>query len=190
MSIIILILQVVIIIGAYWLFDYIKKVPDQIHKKNLETFKNELQKEIVKLEASESNLHLKKIEKFTEFSGALYDVLNGVKYKDVDDEELKENATKSMESFTKDIMFFAGENTIKKFVEYRRYSQLLTNEGGKDEQAKFNYILAELILEMRKDLGYDDKVDVDDYLYILIRDWDENKELFKERSNRAKQLKK
>jgi len=187
MNITILIIQIIILIGGYFIVRYVKKLPDQIHKKNLELFKNELKKELVKLEASESNLHLKKIEKFTEFSGLLYEVTNSVKYKE-NEEEIQEKAIKSMESFTKDIMFFAGENTIKKFVEYRRYSRMLNQQGGVNEQAKFNYILAELILEMRKDLGYNDKVSVDDYLYILIKDWDKNKELFKQRANKAKKL--
>lgn len=187
MNITIVIIQVIILIGGYFIVGYIKKLPDQIHKKNLALFKNELEKEIVKLEASESNLHLKKIEKFTEFSGVLYEVINGVKNKE-NKKEVQEKATKSMESFTKDIMFFAGEGTINKFVEYRRYSKILNEYGGVNEQAKFNYILAELILEMRKDLGYEDKVSVDDYLYILINDWDENRELFKKRASKAKKL--
>ncbi len=181
-------LQVVLISSLYFVYDYLKKLPEQVHKKNLEIFKNELQKEIVKLEASEGNLHLKKIEKFTEFSSALYDVMNGVKYKEISEDELQKKATKSMESFTKDIMFFAGENTIKKFVEYRRYSQLYSKVKGENEQARFLYVQAELILEMRKDLGYEDNINVDDYLYILINDWEENKDLYREKASKAKRI--
>lgn len=186
MSYIIFVIQLFLVGAFYFLVEYIKKLPEKVYQKNLETFKSELQKEIVKLEITEGNLHIKKIEKFTEFSSILYDVMNGVKYT-LRQGELEERATKSMESFTKDIMFFASETTIKKFVEYRRYSKLV-QKGGDNERARYFFILAELILEMRKDLGYSDNVSVDDYLYIMINDWDENKQIFKERAKLAKEL--
>lgn len=186
MSWIILVLQIVMFFALFFVYDYLKKLPEQVHKRNLEIFKNELQKEIVRLEISEGNLHIKKIEKFTEFSGVLFKIMNGVKY-GKSKKELETQATKSMESFTKDIMFFASEETISKFVEYRRYSKVVQN-GGDNERAKYFYILAELILTMRKELGYSDNVTVDDYLYIIINDWEENKELFRNRASKAKKL--
>lgn len=188
MNIAIIVLQVAIIIGGYLIVGYIKKMPDQIHKKNLASFKNELQKEIVKLEASEGNLHLKKIEKFTEFTTILQETINSVKYKPDERKEIEERTTKAMELFAKDIIFFAGEETLEKFVEYRRYSKL-TQTGEPENVAKFQFILAELILEMRKDLGFNNKgITVDHYMHILVNDWDKHKDEYHEKARKAKKL--
>lgn len=175
------------IVGGYLLFGYIKDVPDQLHKKNLESFKNELQKEVEKLRIYESNLHIRKIEKYSQFLDVLNVATQGVK-QDKSDTEIKEVLDHTMNEFTKDIMFFAGEGTLKKVVEFRLYSQVLES-GGLNEQARFQFIIAELILEMRKDLGYENKnITIDDYMNITVNNWDKIKDEYYERARNAKKI--
>ncbi|GEN83611.1 hypothetical protein SLU01_19230 [Sporosarcina luteola] len=189
MTYLIAFLQILFLLFVGLLISYVKKIPEQVHSKNLELYKSELSKEVEKLKITEGNLHLRKIEKFTEFTGILYNLLNSVKYQK-GAAKIERDATKAMEAFTKDLIFFASERTLDKFVEYRRYSKLV-QAGGPNEQARFQFILAELVLEMRRDLGFEnDGIDVDHYMYILMNDWDAHKEDYHSRSKDAQKLNK
>ena len=152
--------------------------------KRLSDHNSELQKEIEKLKVSESNLHIRKIDKFSEFTDILYGAMRGVKY----NKDPKADIQKAMEKFMKDLIFFAGEDTLKKFVEYRNYSHIV-KEGGQNEQAKFQFIIAELILEMRKDLGYSNEgINVDHYMHLIVNNWEKHKDEFHERAEKAKKI--
>jgi len=155
--------------------------------KRLSDHNSELQKEIEKIKISESNLHIRKIDKFSEFTDMLDGVMRGVKYKKPAD-KIEKETQKAMEKFTKDLIFFAGEDTLKKFVEYRNYSRIV-QEGGENEKAKYQFITAELILEMRKDLGYSNEgINVDHYMHLIVNNWEEHKNEFHERARKAKQV--
>lgn len=168
-------MQLIIIVVAWLLYLYVKKIPEQVHSKNLESFKSELQKEVEKLKVSEGNLHIRKIEKYSQFVDMLNIAMLSVKENKTPQETAKA-LEKAMNKFTKDIMFFAGEGTLKRFVEYRIYSQIVQH-GGDNEMAKYQFVIAELILEMRKDLGYTNKgITVDDYMYITVNDWGKHKD--------------
>ena len=187
MTYVIAILQLVVILFGIVLYNFIKKIPDQIHSKNLEAFKSELQKEVEKLKISEGNLHIRKIEKFSEFIEILNLAMTGIKEKK-DPKLLAEELNEAMNKFAKDVMFFASEGTLKKFVEYKRYSDIV-QKGGDNEKAKYQFLIAELILEMRKDLGYsDDGLNVDHYMYITVQNWGNHRELYHERAKMAIKL--
>lgn len=72
-------LELVIIFVLYLLYQYLRKLPDQIHQKNLkvfeldlnkqlEAFKTELSKEIELLKISQSQLYIHKAEQFVNLS--------------------------------------------------------------------------------------------------------------------------
>lgn len=166
----------------------IKKTPEHILNRNLADFKSELQKEVEKFKVFESNLHIRKIEKFSQFTEVLNMARNSVK-EGKSEKEVARKLENAMNLFAKDLIFFAGEGTLKKFVEYRNYSDIVRS-GGENEAAKFQFLIAELILEMRRDLGYtNDGLTVDHYMYLTINDWDIHKNLYSERAKKALKLK-
>ncbi|MEN2467225.1 hypothetical protein [Ornithinibacillus sp. JPR2-1] len=181
------IITIAILIVGFIVIGVIKKTPEYLLNLKLEDFKSDLQKEVERLRVSEENLHIRKIEKFSQFTEMLNIAMLSVK----GNKNPVQTATaleKAMNTFTKDLMFFAGEKTLKKFVEYRRYSQIV-QVGGINEQAKYQFIIAELLLEMRKDLGYkNESISVDDYMYIIVNDWDKHKDDYHERAKRATKI--
>jgi hypothetical protein len=69
------------------------------------------------------------------------------------------------------LFFFASDETVKKFVQFRKYS---LSVGTPEYESMQNIIiLAELIVLIRKDLGYSNtECTKDDFLHIMLTDWD------------------
>lgn len=183
MEIILVILQLLIIFGGWFIYRYLKLLPEQVHQKNLksfeldlnkqlESFKNDLTKELELIKINESQLHIHKTE---EFNRLVEFIILNMLDKDYVAKLGKNQATqkdfnkKMLELGTK-LFFFASDETVKKFVEWRIY-------GQNADDPNFNPMgliekLAELMVLIRKDLGYRDTIcDTDDFLHIILTDW-------------------
>ena len=180
------ILQSIIIIILGLLYRYVQKIPETLHKthiakieydfnKQLESFKGDISNEIEKMKIAETELQLHKIKEFTNLVEFLFTNMLDAEYI----AQLEKN-TKIQKEFNKKMMdlgtklfFFASDETVKKYVEWRRFG--LETEVKKEDQHKVIILLAELMVLIRKDLGYKDTLCTkDDFLHIMLKDWEKH----------------
>ena len=178
-----LIIQIVIVLAFIFIVYYIKGLPDRLHKKNiqymehnlskqLEIFKSNLVKEIEILKISETQLQVRKIEEFTKITGFISNYFYDDDYKKKVTDNPKILAKEISDMRTK-LFYFASDDTVKKYVEWRKYGINNKNDPHLKESHKIIKLFAELVLLMRKDLGYKNTVcDIDDYLNIILTDWE------------------
>ncbi|WP_276703952.1 hypothetical protein [Caldibacillus debilis] len=124
---------------------------------------------------------------FTDFTNMILKIINLNKI--TDSKKYNREMVKLGEEMTQlgfGFFFFCSDDTIKKYIEYRKYITMDPNILGSNEQAKMVMILAELMVLMRKDLGYSNTAaTVDDFLYIFLRDWKDTKEEFIAKAEKA-----
>ncbi|TQR14726.1 hypothetical protein [Psychrobacillus soli] len=184
MDILLTILQLTILFGGWFLYSYLKKLPDQVHAKNLkafeldlnkqlEEFRNKLTTDLELMKINESQLHIHKTQEFAKLVEYLLLNLTDKDYVrklGTDQKTQKEHNKKMLDLGTK-LFFFASDVTVKKFVEWRRYG--LTVNTPNYESKQIIILLAELIVLIRKDLGYSEtQCTKDDFLHIMLKDWD------------------
>ena len=75
------------------------------------------------------------------------------------------------------VWFYCDEETFKRVLAFRKFTNKYSKEtsSSKTESAKSMMIMADIYLSMRKSLGYEDKLDRDSFLYLIINDWEEMK---------------
>lgn len=179
-----LVFYFIICFAGWFTIQYIRKLPDQIHQRNiksyehelnkqLEQFKIEISRELEMLKITESQLHIHKAKEFSEFIEFFSTKIMNKEYmSQINKPHIQKEIQQIMMKTVTKFFFFASDETVKKFVEWRRLS--LQNEG--QHGFKIVYIVAELIVLMRKDLGYKDtECDEDDVLYLILTDWSEEK---------------
>src|SRR5690606_15930359 len=138
------VLSFILIIAVWILYQYIKKIPDQIHQvhlksyehelnKKLETFKVELSREIEMLKIAESNLHIHKAKEFTEFMEFFFKkMMNKQFISRLNDPKNMRELNDTLMKFSSHLFFFASDETVKKFVEFRRKGLENNPENGKN----------------------------------------------------------
>jgi hypothetical protein len=183
LELVITILQLAIILGGWFLYTYVKKLPDQVHAKNLkafeydlnkqlEEFRNQLTRDLELMKIKESQLHIHKTEEFTKLVKVLITKLIDKQYVDKlrRDQKTIREFNKTMLDLGTKLFFFASDDTVKKFVEWRKYG--LTAGTPEFKPIKIITLLAELMVLIRKDLGYSQTLcDQNDFLHILLKDW-------------------
>ncbi|ANF38865.1 hypothetical protein IM717_04945 [Bacillus velezensis] len=185
MEILNVILQLILVFVGWFIITYVKKLPDQVHAKNfkkiehdlntqLEEFRNKLTTDLELMKINEAQLHIHKTEEFVRLIRLLVMNLTDKDYINdlTTNEEVKKEHSKSMTELGSKLFFFASDDTVKKFVEYRKQS--LKIKGDKPTEAeRLIVLLGELMVLIRKDLGYSQtECDKNDYLHILLNDWD------------------
>ncbi|QHF56583.1 hypothetical protein Bateq7PJ16_0777 [Bacillus subtilis] len=175
--------------AGWFLYTYVKKLPDQVHAKNLkafeldlnkqlEEFRNQLTTDLELMKINESQLHIHKTQEFSKLVEVLLISLTDKDYvrKLGSDKRIQKEHNKKMLDLGTKLFFFASDETVKKFVEWRKYS--LTVDTPQYEAKQVIIILAELIVLIRKDLGYSQtECTKDDFLHIMLTDWDRYKTL-------------
>lgn len=183
MEILLTILQLVLLFGGWFLYTYIKKLPEQVHAKNLkafeldlnkqlEEFRNQLTLDLELMKINESQLHIHKTQEFAKLVEYLLLNLTDKDYvrKLGNDQRIQKEHNKKMLDLGTKLFFFASDETVKKFVEWRKYS--LTVDSPQYDPKQILILLAELIVLIRKDLGYrDTECSKDDFLHIMLKDW-------------------
>lgn len=186
MQIAILIIEFVVILVVAFIYFYVRGLPDRIHQRNiklfehdlskkLEIFRSDLSKEIELLKISESQLQIRKIEEFTNITDVLFKYMFDKEYQ----EELNKNPDKLkviMANIGSRLFYFASDETVKKYIEWKKFGWANTESDDKKEAAKIIVIFADLVVLMRKDLGYKKtECNRDDFLSIFVSDWDKHK---------------
>lgn len=185
MQIAILIIEFFVVLIAAFIYFYVKGLPEKLHKKNiilfqhdlsekLETFKSDLTKEIELLKISESQLQIRKIEEFTEITDFLFNYMFDKEFqKDLDKKPSKFSI--KMANIGSRLFYFASDETVKKYVEWKKFGWEMINNASVDKN-KSIIIFADLVVLMRKDLGYKKtECTRDDFLSIFVTDWDKHK---------------
>jgi hypothetical protein len=184
LDILLTILQLALLFGVWFLYTYIKKLPEQVHAKNLkvfeldlnkqlEEFRNQLTTDLELMKINESQLHIHKTEEFTKLVEVMITKLLDKQYVEKlgrDPKTLKEYNKTMLDLGTK-VFFYASDETVKKFVEWRKYG--LTADTVNYDPKQIIILLAELIVLIRKDVGYiNTQCTKDDFLHIMLKDWD------------------
>ncbi|MGE9755245.1 hypothetical protein ACQP3R_20775 [Bacillus inaquosorum] len=126
------------------------------------------------MKINEAQLHIHKTEEFVRLIRLLVMNLTDKDY--INDlstnEEVKKEHSKSMTELGSKLFFFASDDTVKKFVEYRKQSLKLKADKPAEAE-RLIVLLGELMVLIRKDLGYSQtECNKNDYLHILLNDWD------------------
>jgi hypothetical protein len=142
------------------------------YAKELEKFRGQLQSELELMKINQAELQLHKTEQFVKF----IDYFNNF-FADKNKVQAIQNNQNEKDKFNKNLLdlgvklfFFASDSTVKKYIEWR-FCMLKPPNGSLDPLYLIK-IYGELILEIRKDLGYlDTKCDHNDFLNIMLKDW-------------------
>ncbi|MFE4812810.1 hypothetical protein ACFQ9Y_16975 [Peribacillus simplex] len=183
MDILLAISQLALLFGGWFIYTYVKKLPDQVHAKNLkafeldlnkqlEEFRNQLTTDLELMKINESQLHIHKTQEFSKLVEVFLLNLTDKDYvrKVGTDRKLQKEYNRKMLDLGTKLFFFASDETVKKFVDFRKYSLSVGTPGYESMQVII--ILAELIVLIRRDLGYSNtECTKDDFLHIMLTDW-------------------
>lgn len=181
-------LYVIILIVAGLGYRYLAGLPQRFHDEGLERFRHELDEKLEEVRASlmkeieltkitHGELQVRKTEEFIRLSEFYREILADPQM--VDEAERDPKARKKLQKRVLDsavrLFFFASDETIEA---YRRWwTTALQAEQGDEAAVRLLKRFAELNLCMRRDLGYDEtEATSDDFLAMLLTDWEEYKE--------------
>ena len=183
------VMLIVMVIG-FISIGLIKKTPEYMFKRNLEKFKNELQQDLERIRIAAENIHPMKIEEYVHFTQVYVKMMELGK---IQDQTMQMAAQKvvfdGLTRFGFSAFLFGSDQTVKKYVEIRKYSTLPQGDLGENEKAKILLLMSELMVYMRNDLGNDESsVSVDDFLMIIVNNWGDSQEEFRRKASNARIL--
>ncbi|MFD2704065.1 hypothetical protein [Salibacterium lacus] len=184
------VVTVIIMVFGFLILGLIKKTPDHVLNRSLESFKSDLQKELVNFRISGENLHPAKIEEYMHFTKVFTQLMELSKLKDPEKQvEEQKKVYDGLTRFGFSAILFGSDETVKKYVEIRKYTTLPSDKLGENEKALMLLLMSELIILMRNDLGNSNSnVSSDDFMQIVIKDWEISKEEFKRKAGNAIKL--
>lgn len=150
------------------------------HAKELEEFKNELNRELELLKIDRTQVTIHKTEQILECFKFFRDFLSNdekTNNRFNSKKEMKKINDKFVELAVK-LFFFAGDNVVKRFLNFRLLVLKTGSESNTlkvDEKKLQMELLKEygkLFAELRIDLGYKDtECDYNDFLNLTLKDW-------------------
>jgi hypothetical protein len=179
----VLIGMVVIAVGL--MAKYISGLPARIHAENakrhefslaheLEEFKSELARESESRKISQSGLQLHKTTEFVRLIEFLIGYITDPKKTQrlASDPKAATEFNKTFVDLGVKLFFFASDETIRAYVEWRMHG-LMRNETASGANMHTLVLLANLVMSMRRDLGYGEtSCTPDDVLNIMLTDWE------------------
>lgn len=171
MSWIILGLQAILVLLLFLAWNWIRGLPAAIHKRQEQLYSQQLSKELELLKISQSQIQLRKIDKFTDFAKLQQDILTNEDFK----RRIAKKDPKAVAWLRElvvelgiGLFFFASDETVKRYGSWKLESAV---EGA--DPMKMLGGLGELMVALRRDVGYNDTVLTgDDYLRMFVTDWD------------------
>lgn len=163
-----------------WIFvrSYFKKLPERIaqsyqHTLNteLEKLKSELAKENELTRIREAEIQANKTQIFINYSKMIQKIFIDKDFTariEKHEPDALHELNKTFLEVANDLFFFSSDTTIIKFGQWRA-----TSQAGTLSPAETLTALADIMVLLRKDLGYPDTtVTNDDFLRLFITDWD------------------
>ncbi len=165
-EIIFLLIQLTLLGIVSFIVVYIRQLPKTLQEKTLKTFQHSLNEKLELLKISQTELQTLKRNEFMRYSDYWRKTFENPKLMS-NDKHIKE-----INSIGLNYFYFANDEVVKKFVELRKHL-LYANQEEQSNRKSSLIKMAELNVLMRKDLGYRDTIcDEDDYLNILLKDWE------------------
>lgn len=174
MEYVLLVLQLALGITLLLLWLWLKQLPAAIHKRQEQLFQQQLSKELELLKIAQSQIQLRKIERFIDFAKMQTSILTNDSFK----EQIQNNdpdAIAQLRGLVVELgiglFFFASDSTVREYGTWKTES---ANKGA-DPYALLSG-LGKLMVALRKDVGYDKtELNGGDYLKMFITNWDETK---------------
>lgn len=172
MEIILIGIQVIFGLLFYLFWQWLKKLPNSIHKRQEQSLQQQLTKEIELLKISQSQIQLRKIERFIDFAKIQTDILTNDDFKEKINNEDPDAVAKLRELVVElgiGLFFFASDSTVREYVNWKTESAI----PGKNPYEVLTS-LGDLMVSLRQDVGYDNTdLSCHDYLKMFITDWEE-----------------
>ncbi|MBN1909636.1 MAG: hypothetical protein JW818_07855 [Pirellulales bacterium] len=167
-----LVVQIGIAIGLFLLWQWLKQLPAAIHKRQEQLYQQQLDRELELLKISQSQIQLRKIEKFMDFAKLQADILTNEAFK----ARIQKNDPKAVAQLREVVVelgiglfFFASDSTVREYGTWKTE----TAQEGVDPIVVLSGLGA-LMVALRKDVGYEDtELRGSDYLKMFITDWDD-----------------
>ena len=161
--------MLVLLLFLAW--NWIRGLPAAIHKRQEQLYSQQLSKELELLKISQSQIQLRKIDKFTDFAKLQQDILTNEDFKRRIAKKDPKAVARLRELVVElgiGLFFFASDETVKRYGSWKLESAV---EGA--DPMKMLGGLGELMVALRRDVGYNDTVLTgDDYLRMFVTDWD------------------
>lgn len=165
-DIVILILQVLLGIAVFIVWRWIKELPAAIHKQQEQIFQHNL--DLSKI--SHAELQLRKTEEFIAFANLQREILADkalLKKLKSGDTEAAEKLQKQILDLSTGLFFFASDETVKKYGEWK-----MSSSKGELEGIELLRQFGKLMVVLRKDLGQKEtSLTEDDFLRLFVTDW-------------------
>ncbi len=153
------------------LWIWFKGLPAAIHKRQELMLSQQLSKELELLKINQSQISLRKIEKFIDFGKLQQDIFTNESFR----KKIESNDPKAVAKLREltvelgiGIFFFASDSTIKMYSQWKKETGI---EGADPKKTLLG--LGELMIALRKDVGYEETtLSSEDYLRMFITDWD------------------
>lgn len=185
-DVIILVISAALGLGIWMVYGYLRKLPDRLHryaltkseyglKGELEQLKATLLRDLELSKISEAQLQIHKTNEFLAFTSYFNELLaQPEKLKQVErDRKKKADFKQKMLDLGARLYFFGSDETIRTYLEFRRLGSEPQTPQSRMQILK---TYGRLMLQMRRDIGYGDTaLDEDDYLRLIIIDWDQHK---------------
>jgi len=168
---------------------YLKGLPDRLHQEGvkrfefalnskLEVVKADLSREIEMAKISQAGLQVHKTEEFTRLVEFFIDALtNPEQFKTLAaNPEAAKEFNRRITDLGLKLFFFASDATVKSYVAFRLYGMQADSAERNTDPTRLIVLLAELVVSMRRDLGYSEtECSVDEVLNIMLTDWEQKK---------------
>jgi hypothetical protein len=174
MEYLLLVLQFALGIALFLLWQWLKQLPAAIHKRQEQLFQQQLSKELELLKIAQSQIQLRKIERFIDFAKMQTNILTNESFK----QQIRNNDPEAIAQLRGlvvelgiGLFFFASDSTVREYGTWKTESA----KQGADPYAVLSG-LGKLMVALRKDVGYDEtELKGGDYLKMFITDWEEMK---------------
>lgn len=154
MEYVLLTIQLLIGLGIFLGWLWLRQLPAAIHKRQEQLFQQQLAKEIELLKISRSEIQIRKVERFIDFAKIQTEILTDAKFK----KKIEANDPKAISTLREQVVelgiglfFFASDATIRMYADWKVAS---AKKGADPIQILSS--LGDLMLELRKDVGYED----------------------------------
>jgi hypothetical protein len=174
MQYVLLVVQFALGIALFLLWQWLRQLPAAIHKRQEQLLQQQLSRELELLKIAQSQIQLRKIERFIDFAKMQTSILTNDAFK----EQINKNDPEAMAQLRQlvvelgiGLFFFASDSTVREYGAWKSE----TAKQGADPYAVLAG-LGRLMVALRKDVGYDKtELNGGDYLKMFITDWDETK---------------
>jgi len=178
---IVLFIQIILGLIVFLAWRWLKELPSSLHKQQqqiiqhelnqkLEEFKSSLSKELELLKISHAELQVRKTEEFINFANIQRQFLTDktlLKKLESGDLKTKSKIQKEILDLSTGLFFFASDETVRKYGEWK-----MGSNKGELEGIELLRQFGRLMVVLRKDLGQKETVLTEnDYLRLFITDW-------------------